>query len=140
MKPKLYFGHPVNTYGTELEKKLLATIQHKFFFCNIVNPSDKHHCEEYERWTREKGNGMNYFLNEVLPSCDSGVFLAFRDGKWGAGVWKEMQVLVSLGKAVFEVTCEERFLAADFQDESRVLSIEETRARIRDKDRHPLPY
>lgn len=140
MKPKLYFGHPVNTYGTDLEKQLLARIQEIFPSCDVVNPSDESHCKEYERWAKEKGNGMNYFLDKVVPSCQGGVFLAFRNGHWGAGVWKEAKVLNSAGKPALEISFKGSLFLIDFQDESSVLSIDETRARIRDKDRRSLPY
>ena len=51
MPKKLYFGHPVNVYGTDLEKKLLEKIAADFPDWNIENPNQKNHQEGYEYWS-----------------------------------------------------------------------------------------
>ena len=137
---KIYFGHPVNSYNTELEKILLSRIGLIFPGCDIVNPNSPEHERGYQERKASTGNGMDYFLKEVLPSCHCGVFLPFRDGKLGQGVYKEALQLSESGKSVFEISVKEEFFTLDLTETSRVLSVEETRARIRDVDGNLLPY
>ncbi len=66
MKPKMYFGHPINTYGTELEKKLIEIIFKAFPQYEIEDPGQKHHSDGYRHWKETTGNGMNYFCSEVI--------------------------------------------------------------------------
>lgn len=37
-RPSIYFGHPMNTYNTPLEERLLQQIQSQFPNASIVNP------------------------------------------------------------------------------------------------------
>lgn len=104
MKPKLYFGRPINTYGTKLEKKLIAIITMAFPQYEIEDPGLKHHEDNYRHWKETTGNGMNYYYKVVLPNCAAGIFLAFRDGKWGAGVFSEAQFISKLGRPIYEIT------------------------------------
>lgn len=138
-KPKvIYFGHPVNTYDTNLEKQLLNAIQTTHPSHCIENPNQPHHSEGY----RQKG--MVYFTEEVLLDCDIGIFLAFRDGYWGAGVFKEAKEMHKAGKKIFEIYQRGNYWYIEPMhievSEKKLLTVEETRARIRDKDRNPLPY
>lgn len=139
MHKRLYFGHPVNTYDTELEKRLLRKVMGAFPYSQIVNPNEPQHQEGYERHKRTSGNGMNYFSEEVLPNCHGGVFLPFRDGKWGAGVFKEAQYYSDRGFPIWVINPD------GFIDHLRLanvqpLSVEETRARIRTADGKTIPY
>ena len=141
MKPKLYFGHPVNVYDTELETKLLKRILAAFPSCEIENPNQPIHEKGYQDYKARTGNGMDYYNVEVLPKCVGGIFLPFRDGKWGAGVFKEAQRIEELGCFILKIDWQEGIFAMDLGDEaSQVLTVEETRARIRDERGNPLPY
>lgn len=140
MRNRLYFGHPVNTYNIELETQLLEAIVREFPDWEIENPNQKKHQEGYKKWMEETGNGMKYFTEEVLPSCDGGVFLAFRDGKWGAGVAKEGIYFLERDLAVCEVTLDFEFNSLDEFSADRTLSVDETRKRIRDKEGNLLQY
>ncbi|MEX0877370.1 MAG: hypothetical protein WDZ40_00725 [Candidatus Spechtbacterales bacterium] len=145
MGRKLYFAHPVNTYDTKLEEILLNAIAQDFAGWEIENPNQQKHQDGYMRFKEEKGNGMLYFVDVVLPACDGGIFLPFRDSKWSAGVAKEAMYFlykrlpawqISLkGNLVVTMDLLPRDLAKD-----KVLSVEETRARLRDTDGNPLPY
>lgn len=139
MKKRLYFGHPINVYSTDLEARLLARIAVAFPDWEVENPNQKKHDEGYERYKRETGRPMDYYTVEVLPSCDGGVFLPFRDGAWGAGVYKEAEAIASRGHPVWTITADGEVAALDLA-KARVLSIEETRARIRDAAGKPLPF
>ena len=156
----MYFGHPVNTYNTDLEKELLEAIQ-SFFSdgvapVEIENPNQPHHSKNYLKWKETHGDGMRYFFEEVLPSCDVGVFLPFRDGAFGAGVFGEMKWFYEKGLDIFTIYAHgtifpvfwngvlwiRRLRNEDkkFEDLVKVLSVEETRARIRTADNKTIPY
>lgn len=139
MRPKIYFGHPINAYGTELEKQLLEKIAAAFPEFEIENPGEKRHKEEYLHWKRESGSGMDYFFKKVLPGCDAGVFLPFRDGAWGAGVFGEAEILASRGCPIYQITSDGIITRVNL-DEIRVLTIEETIIRIRAKTGETVPY
>lgn len=139
MKKRLYFGHPINVYSTSLEAALLARIAVAFPDWEVENPNQKKHDEGYERYKRETGNGMDYYTIEVLPSCDGGVFLPFRDGAWGAGVFREAEAIASRGCPVWTISPEGEVLAVDLS-KVRVLSVADTRVRIRDAAGKPLPF
>ena len=140
MSRKLYFGHPINTYNTPLEEQLISVIAQEFPDWEIENPNQKKHSEGYKKWREETGNGMKYFAEEVLPSCDGGVFLAFRDGKWGAGVVKEGVYFLEKDLPVYEVTLDFQFNSLDEFSDDRILGVDETRERIRDEEGNSLPY
>lgn len=138
---RLYFGHPINVYDTDLERALLLRIAVGFPDWEVENPNQKKHDEGYARYKRETGRPMDYYALEVLPACDGGVFLPFRDGAWGAGVFKEMEVIAGRGCPIWEIRWDGTLLTLDLAvARSRVLSVEETRARVRDAAGHPLPF
>jgi hypothetical protein len=131
---KIYFGHPVNVYGTDLEKFLLDTLRVAFPGREIEDPSQKHHSEGYKR------AGMDYFLKEVLPNCDGGVFLPFRDGKWGAGIFKEAKFLAERGFPIWQITPDGVMRMLPNLSQIKVLTVEETRSRIRNASGQLIPY
>ena len=47
---------------------------------------------------------MLYYYQEVLPLCQAGIFLPFRDGKWGAGVFGEAEFFLKKGQLVYQIT------------------------------------
>ena len=139
MQPKLYFGHPVNTYGTELEEKLLGAIAVAFVGWEIENPNQPKHEEGYQRFKKENGNGMLYFTEKVLPLCKSGIFLPFRDGKWGAGVYKEAKYFADWNFPVWMIN-PLGIIEYTYLQEIHPLSVEETRERVRAADGAIIPY
>ncbi len=126
---KIYFGHPIDIYNTEKEKDLIEDIKKGFPEYVVENPNQPHHAEGYKIWKEKTGYGMDYFFKEVLPKMEAGIFLPFEDGKWGAGVYGEAEFLYERGKPIYEIDLEGRIKEMDL-DMSRVLSIEETRARV----------
>ncbi|MEK9152935.1 MAG: hypothetical protein AAB692_06230 [Patescibacteria group bacterium] len=127
---RLYFGHPVNVYGTELEKKLLVEIARIFPEWEVVNPGDPVHEPRYQQ-LRAQGRGMSYYFDEVLPLCDGGVFLAFSDGAWGRGVFSEAEFLVANTKRVWQIQPSGHIHVLNIRLSHRVLDVESTRARVR---------
>lgn len=134
MVKRLYFGHPVNVYGTELQRRLLAAITEGFPGWEIENPDQPKHEEGYQRYKRETGRPMDYYVLEVLPRCDGGVFLPFRDGAWGAGVYQEARALADRGRPIWVIRHDGGSRLQEL-GRVRVLSVDETRARVRDGDK-----
>lgn len=145
MLDKLYFAHPVNVYNTSLENILLQRIKKVFISWEweIVNPAAEEHCVQYEEWKKRTNNGMAYFTEVVLPNCHGCVFLGFQDGKIGAGVYKEIKFFFDNKLPVWEIFPSEFICKLrDISDISkwRILNIEDTKVRVRDKDGKTLPY
>ena len=139
MSKRLYFGHPINTYDTDLEFQLLQRISGSFPDWEIENPNQKCHQEGYARWKETTGNGMDYFTKQVLPSCQGGVFLPFRDGAWGAGVHKEAKFCVDQGHPVWIIAPDGAIVSLDIST-VQPLTVEETRSRIRTSSGETVPY
>ena len=130
---KIYFGHPINTYDTKLELLIIAAIHREFPNAKLVNPNQIHHQYAFQRCQGLLGDGMKYFLEEVLPGCEGGVFLPFRDGLFGAGVAKEALVLLKEAKPIWSVTVgddEITFIPIKSQDQIKSLTLEETLLRL----------
>ncbi len=124
---KVYFGHPINTYDTTFETLLINSIKRGFPEWYVENPNQECHDEGYKEF------GMTYFFEEVLPEMNAGVFLAFDDGMFSSGVYEEAEFLVKKGLPVYEIDGDGG-LTDLVLDESRKLSIEDTRKRVYKKD------
>lgn len=140
MRKKLYFGHPINTYNTELEDKLLQKISEIFPDWDIENPNQKHHQEGYKRRKEAHENGMDYFYKEVLPQCDGGVFLPFRDGSWGAGIFGEAEFLLEIGRPIWQIATDGVVTQITDLASVSLLSVEETISRVRTESGKRRPY
>ena len=137
---KLYFAHPINTYGTPFERECLLLIAEKFpdGHFEVVNPSDQIHIDKVAELRKDdpKVNVMPYFI-DLVNSCDDAVVLPFLDGMWGAGVWAEADKIHQKGGVVWVIHPENYYISLV----PRVrLTVEETRARIRNPDGSPKPY
>jgi hypothetical protein len=128
-REKIYFGHPINLYNTPIETDLIRKIQERFLNCDVISPHLNIHKEGYQRYKLEKGNGMLYFETEVLPQMDAGIFLPFEDGKFGAGVFKEMNFLRGRTKPIFGINLEGLIWVVDIKL-AEALTVEETRKRV----------
>jgi len=140
MKNKIYFGHPMDTYGTSLEARLLVAIQHAFPGWEIENPNQEHHQQGCRKREASGGNPMEYFFEEVLPECQAGVFLPFRDGMWGHGIFGEAVVLLEQECAIWEISPDGEIIRITDLDGSLELSIGETLARISTPTGGNAPY
>lgn len=138
-RKRLYFGHPINTYGTDLENHLLECISRFFAGWDIENANQKRHSEGYEHWKKMTGNGMDYFTKQVLPSCHGGVFLPFRDGKFGIGVFTEAKFYAERGLPIWAITPDGAIAPMDLSA-IQPLTVEETRSRIRTASGETAPY
>lgn len=146
---KLYFAHPINTYGTPLEQNMLKIIRDRFPDHEIVNPSDRVHVDAVEaiRAKDPKANVMPYFI-ALVDSCATVVALPFGDGMLGAGVWAEVNQVYRNAGDVWLIIDPANCLIVNVPRESQGadcvprtrLSVEETRARIRNPDGTSRPY
>ncbi|MBT4322201.1 hypothetical protein HOD53_03380 [Candidatus Woesearchaeota archaeon] len=127
---KMYFGHPVNTYGTEQESELVEKIKKVFPGHEVENPNQPHHEEGYQARKSRGERGRDYYFKDVLPNMDAGTFLPFEDDMLGAGVYGEAEFLADAGKPIYEISIGGVITRLEL-DESRRLSVEETRKRIR---------
>jgi hypothetical protein len=140
MKQKLYYGRPVNIKSfPELDKPLLQKVVDAFPDWEIEDSGLKKHGDGYLRFKKEFGNGMEYYFQEVLPFCGGGVFLRFRDGMWGAGVYAEAKFFTDRNLPIWIVDVKGKVRKGSLK-RAKVLSIEETIERIRDKEGNPKPY
>lgn len=140
-KPKLYFAHPLNTYNTELEAKLIETIKREFPHWDIENPNQKYHDDGVGRWKAKTGNPMDYYIHELLPvCCKGGIFLPMRDGKWSAGVFLEAQFFLYRGMPVWKIDHNGLITPINRLNSRDSLGVEETRRRQRDSQGNRVPY
>lgn len=120
---RVYFGHPTSVFGTETQERCLLAISSRWSTCAIENPDCAKHEDGYRRY------GMGYYLKQVLPLCDIGVFLAFEDGLFGAGVFEEAKWFEIAGRPRYEIFSDGRIDYLSLY-RPRSLTIEETRARV----------
>jgi len=93
---RVYYAHAIVLYGRRAERGELAVIRRKFRRVRIVNPT------AYRDHPDKLRDQMGFCLRLVAAS-DSVVFSRLL-GKVTAGVGKEVNHALRLGKAVFEVT------------------------------------
>lgn len=128
----MYFGHPTNTYDTQIESKIEKTISSIFPKYRILNPNTQEHALGYKSFKEKYGDGMLYFFTSVLPKSNAGVFLPFEDKKFSTGQFREAEFLDGMNKPIYEV-----FPAGNMfgimplrLNYDRRLSVDETRKRI----------
>lgn len=141
---KVYFAHPVTSYGTQAEADVLEAIAKWIGHDTVVvNPNTEEHQTNYKNRVTEQlatnfhsANPFNYFL-ELAMSCNFCVFLPFDDRRIGSGVMAEIQTFFdSFGSEarVYEwIPVDNLFRMRDisyFEKPGRVLTLEETRERI----------
>lgn len=108
----MYYARPINLYNSAQDKRDIELLKSLGF--DVINPNKEELQERY------KAEGMDVFLAAVTD-CDGVAFRAFPDSKIGAGVKKEIDKAVELGKAVIELPT----ITSD-----RILSVDDTRAYL----------
>ena len=144
-KKRMYFGHPLNTYDTPLEAELMAVIAKAFPDHEIINPNRPEHQRgyaEYEKTHKDAQGvptGMGYFFEVLVPTCDAGVYLAFRDGMISAGCVGEAELQQQRGLPTWEITPDGVIttLYAPL-DPARCLKRADTWARLTDQKKEVL--
>jgi hypothetical protein len=109
---KIYYARPINLYKTKQDIRDMELLTK--LFGDVVN-LDK---EELQR--QYNIEGMDVFTTAVAD-CEALAFRSFPDGKISAGVKKEIDKAIELGKPVIELPT---------ITETRVLSVEDTRSYL----------
>lgn len=84
---RIYFAHPMSSYGTDVEDVAMGIIAKTFPDAEIVNPNQAMH--------QNNGKGRFAYFEALVQSCDGIVYLAFPDGKIGAGIAGECKALLT---------------------------------------------
>lgn len=130
----LYFAHPIDVYGTPLQARLIEKIEKDFPEYSVENPNQLHHDSNYGFWREHTESGMTYFTEFLKYGKIAGeIFLPFEDGMIGAGVAKEIKRVQGLGKKIFEIDRTGEIIPVKNLDESRILSVPDTKARVHPK-------
>ena len=126
MKTKIYFAHPVSTYGTILEDYFLERFSLNHL--EIINPNQSIHQEGYRQ------EGMDYF-KKLVQSCDKLYAIGFSDNNIGAGIAKEMNWMREKGGTVmfFPFFTEYQEMLVPCENQIKVLNVEETREKLKYK-------
>lgn len=112
----VYYAHSIALYGTEQEKRDLATLRNLGF--EVVNPNAPEHDAGYKR------DGMDHFEKIVKWGSDTLAFRANPDGSINAGVALEIKWALEANHPVIE-------LPANLS--RRSLTVEQTRALLREQ-------
>lgn len=125
---KIYFAHPMSTYGTSTEKKAIAKIKKHFGeLAEVLNPSDEQFVAAIK--VIYPHTGMCVF-DLIAAKADIVVAMPYADGRHGAGVFSEITAAHRAGKKIFEIS--DAFIIEELNYfECEALSVSETRHRIR---------
>lgn len=96
-KEKIYFAHPINTYGTGFEGIALEVIKQKFPDHEIICPGTPEHEDGYRK------QGMSYFTEILIPQCSITIGMPYLDGAFGAGVAAEIKKAFELGQNIYVI-------------------------------------
>ncbi len=138
MPARVYFAHPISSYGTVEERLVVSALEKTGD--EVVNPGASAYQDAAkkirENSTDTKNAGkevMDYFL-ALAASCDDCVFLSFSDGKIGAGVVGEAKSFMARGRLVMEAIIRDgriSFLPVPELDPERCLDVGKTREYLR---------
>lgn len=92
----IYYAHAMCLYGRADERQQLARIRKKFRRSKIVNPAD------YDGHPLKQADTVGFCL-KLVEGCDLVVFSRLL-GKITAGVGKEVNHALKIGKPVFELS------------------------------------
>jgi hypothetical protein len=91
---RVFYAHPMKTYGTEAESKEKALIESRFVGCEVVDPST-------HQAGIEPGRETEHYLR-LLDSCDCLVFSRYF-GYITEGVKPEVEHALAKGKPTYEL-------------------------------------
>lgn len=111
---KVYYAHCMAIFNTPQEVRDILMLEAMGF--EVHNPNNPTDHAGYQR------KGMEYF-RKIIQECDIVAFRAYPDFKIPAGIFKEVQWAIDMGKPVIE-------LPAKFKE--RGLTVEATVHRLRE--------
>jgi hypothetical protein len=128
----VYFAHPINTYQTEIEDICLYLIKDKLTD-KIINPGDIMIQKTFADYRAEHPDDYMIFFKDLESTCDAIVYLPFRDGMVGAGIWYEVKEMNIKGGNIYEIDLEnDEIKKIDFEYvDNKKLTVEDTRIRIK---------
>jgi hypothetical protein len=136
----IYFAHPLNTYDTDLEKRLLARIVEEFPGKWVLNPNRPDFDAGVQRYIASHGNPMLFYVIEVLPYCTGGtVGLPMRDGMWTTGAYLELFEAFKFEYPIYSINADGAIKQLERMP-SGALTIKESRERMRNPDKSFKPY
>ena len=91
---RVFYSHPMKTYGTEAERREKALIESRFVGCEVVDQSA-------HRAGLEPGRETEFYLG-LLDSCDILVFSRYF-GYITEGVKPEVEHALAKGKPTYEL-------------------------------------
>lgn len=121
----VYYAHPLWLYDTAVERADVELIERELG--SVLNPNAPEHDAAYKTRKAATGNGMDYFLEDVLPGCGACVFRADTDGLVSSGVVLEVNWFAERGLPTYELMADG--LVPAVVDPERVMIVEESRRR-----------
>ena len=91
----IYYAHCVQLYGSEQEKRDISTLTNMGF--NVLNPNHPDHAAQFEKYK------MEYFTDQLIPTCDALAFRSLPSGELTAGVAVEVQAALDNDLSVIEL-------------------------------------
>jgi hypothetical protein len=128
-KGKLHFGHPMNSYNTGIEERLIKVIKKTFLDYELDNCNQPKHQKAAKEWYNKTHKKMSYFYQVFIPEMAIGVFLPFRDGMYGAGVYGEAVLMRQFKKPIYQISLDGKITELELDAKKR-LSIKETLRRL----------
>ena len=122
----IYFAHPVNTYNTFIEAKVIEKLQEQFPDQVILNPNHPYIACLYKK------QGMKIF-KKLVKMCDTLICLPFEEGEIGAGKAKEISWGLKKGIPCYYINnihpfkCERVYTLNGYN----VLTVKETRKKLK---------
>jgi hypothetical protein len=122
----IYFAHPINTYNTAFESRVIRLIAREFPGEKILNPNNASIEAAYKK------SGMDVF-KKLVEKCDKLICLPFNDKTIGAGKAKEINWALYDKKPCYMILSTDPFDYEEIKslDKYEVLSVEETRAKLK---------
>lgn len=93
---KVYFAHPMASYGSKREKDVLRLIEAAFDGWKVINPNSRVHQKACEII------GFRYFPL-LVSSCDAVVAIPHKDGMFGSGTYQEILAAVDAKIKIYTV-------------------------------------
>jgi len=128
---KIYFAHPISTYGTNIEKESISILEENGF--DVLNPGAKEQQDDFIIFRKNNPNDYMKYFDDLVLRCDSFAYLPFRDDKIGAGIVYESDIASKNNMKIYKIDLINRIIIEvdfDYILKNR-LSVDETRHRIR---------
>ena len=129
----IYFAHPINTYGSEIESKAIQSIENKFINSTIINPGEQKYQDEFIGYRENNPQDYMKYFKDLVNECSVIVYLPFTDGMIGAGIRYEVYQLNKKFDSIYEINPNDYSIRkVDMTHvDNQSLSVEETRGRIK---------